>query len=220
MVPLPRTMSPTRTWGLQVRDLAIRKGRTTILTDFTWELCPGEVAWIMGENGAGKSSLLRILAGRDRPAAGAVTRHAPPGIEPTTLYFHPGMSLPDSLTVGAWLDFVERIIPPATRYPLEPELLPPSALSHKRVENLSTGEAKRLALHALLLRAAPFLILDEPFEHLSPGAKGSLAAHLRARARDTIIIVATNQEIPRDTIGPILSYYGDRLELTRVLEWS
>lgn len=213
-------MSPARNWGLQIQGLEIRKGRAIILSDFTWEHHPGEVAWVVGENGAGKSSLLRTLAGRDHAAAGSVTRLTPPGTRPTVLYYHPNMGLPDSLTVGAWQDFVERITPAASRYPLIPDLLPASALPHKRVERLSTGEAKRLALHALLRRAAPFLILDEPFEHLSPSAKDILAEHLCARARDTVIVVATNQEIPPDTNGPILSYNGNRLDLIRAPERS
>lgn len=213
---MPATLSPPLTWGLEVRDLEIRRGRSSILTDFSWTHHPGEIAWIIGENGAGKSSLLRVLAGHERAAGGTVTRTAPPGTDPAVLYYHPAMALPDLATVGAWQTFVERITPPEDRYPLVPDLIPASALPEKRVERLSTGEAKRLALQALLRRTAPFLILDEPFEHLSPNAKMSLASYLSARALDTVIIVATNQEIPAESHGPILSYDGNRLNPIRL----
>jgi len=217
---MPDILSRELTWGLEVRDLVIHKGRTTILSDFTWTHYPGEVAWIVGENGAGKSSLLRVLAGRERAATGTVTHTAPAGRSPAVLYYHPAMGLPDLTTVGAWQAFVDRIYPAESRYPLDPGLVPDSALAHKRVDRLSTGEAKRLALQALLQRAAPFLILDEPFEHLSPPAKQRLASYLSARARDTVIVVATNQEVPADSHGPILSYDGSSLKPIRLPEES
>lgn len=217
MVQLPHTLNPAAPLTLQVRGLEIRKGDTTILTDFTWRHQPGEVAWVVGENGAGKSSLLRVLSGRDRPAAGLVSRSGKIGQRSDLIYYHPDMGLPDFMTVADWHLFVERVIPAEVRYPIEPGILPNSALPHKRVERLSTGEAKRLALSALLSRDVPFIILDEPFEHLSREGKELLAAHLGRRAATRVVIIATNQEIPATAAGPALRYDGDRLTTTNVL---
>jgi ABC-type transport system involved in cytochrome c biogenesis ATPase subunit len=189
-----------------------------ILSDFTWKHRPGEVAWVVGENGAGKSSFLRILAGRNRPTAGIVEWSGRRCQPHDLIYYHPTMGLPDQMTAGDWQRFVRRVVPAATRYPVEPGILPATILPGKRVERLSTGEAKRLALSALLRRDAPFLILDEPFEHLSRAAKELLAAHLIRRAEARVVVIATNQEIPGNAAGPALYYHGDRLEVTRVLE--
>jgi ATPase subunit of ABC transporter with duplicated ATPase domains len=220
MVQLPHTLNPVTSLTLQVRGLEIRKGGTTILTDFTWRHQPGEVAWVVGENGAGKSSFLRVLSGRNRPAAGSVSRSGKIGQLSDLIYYHPDMGLPDFMTVADWHLFVERVIPAGARYPIEPGFLPGGVLPHKRVERLSTGEAKRLALYALLSRDAPFLILDEPFEHLSREGKELLAAHLGRRAATRVVIVATNQEIPAPATGPALRYDGDRLTTTNVWETS
>lgn len=222
MVQLPHTMNgDLAPWTLRVQGLKIRKGGNTILSDFTWLHRPGEVAWIVGENGAGKSSLLRILAGRDRPAAGSAHRTGPTDGSTGLIYYHPDMSLPDSMSVRDWSRFLARAIPAGVRYPIDPALLPATVAQHKRVEQLSTGEAKRLALAALLSRDAPFIILDEPFEHLSREGKEILAAHLIERAATRLIVVATNQEIPAGTGGNSLRYDGNRLQIAKGVEsWS
>jgi ABC-type transport system involved in cytochrome c biogenesis ATPase subunit len=199
---------------LQVQRLQIRKGRALILTDFTWQHRPGEVAWVVGENGAGKSSLLRILAGREQPVSGSVQRAGPSGEPPGLIYYHPGMALPAQMTVRDWIRFTENVVPAGARYPLDPALLPATILPHKRVEQLSTGEAKRLALAALLSRDAPFIIHDEPFEHLSREGKELLAAHLGERAMTRVVVVATNQEIPAGAAGQALRYEGNQMMTT------
>jgi ABC-type transport system involved in cytochrome c biogenesis ATPase subunit len=225
MVQLLHAMNPAATCTLEVRGLQIRKGGDTLLTDFSWTHRPGEIAWVVGENGAGKSSLLRILAGRERPQVGSVRHSAPavnqrapagerPGGRPEVTYYHPDMNLPDQITVGDWLRFLEGIAPASDRYPLAADLLPAGALPHKRVERLSTGEAKRLILVGLLTRAAPFLILDEPFEHLSREGKEMLTSHLVERAATQVVICATNQEIPDGARGQSLRYNDDRLLVT------
>lgn len=208
---MPHSTNGSGSWGIRATDLGIRRGRSTILTGFDWEHCAGEIAWIIGGNGAGKSSLLRILAGRENPAAGTIRRLAPPNGEESVLYYHPSMGLPDSLTVGAWQSFVDQISTPGSRRSVPPDLIPEGAVAGKRLDRLSTGEAKRLALYAILQRPASFLILDEPFEHLSPDAKEILYMHLRERARTAVVVVATNQEIPADSTGPVLSYDGEML---------
>lgn len=218
MVQLHHPVNPVPAWALEVRQLQIHKGGNTILTDFSWLHQPGEVAWVVGENGAGKSSLLRILAGRDRPQAGSVHYIGPDETRPDPIYYHPDMNLPGQMTVGDWQRFLARIAPTLDHYPLDPALLPAAVPPGRGVQKLSTGEAKRIILAALLSRDAPFVILDEPFEHLSREGKDILARHLVERARRRVVIVATNQEIPPGAGGPELHYSSDRLLLTRGAE--
>jgi ABC-type multidrug transport system ATPase subunit len=173
---------------LRLTDLTVRRGASTVCHGLDVEIRPGSVFWVVGPNGAGKSSLLRVMAGIDRPHAGAVTRWTDP--EEPFLYFQSEMSLPPSATVGDWYRLVHRLLPArgvAVRTPLWPDTAP-----DRRIGRLSTGERKRLLLDALFRRPGS-LLLDEPFEHLSPDAKAALTRLLTARVRSNVVVVATNQ---------------------------
>ncbi|HUG40177.1 MAG TPA: ATP-binding cassette domain-containing protein [Longimicrobiales bacterium] len=177
---------------LALDDLAVRRGAERIVTGLSLEIRPGRIFWVVGPNGAGKSSLLRVLALLDPPAAGRVYHRAPPG-EPF-LYFHSEMALPASSTVGAWARLVPRLLPEGA--PAGHTALWPDVAADRKVGRLSTGERKRLLLDALLRRPGP-LLLDEPYEHLSPDAKAALTAALEARVAAPVaarvVVVATNQ---------------------------
>jgi ABC-type multidrug transport system ATPase subunit len=195
---------------VELDRVSLRRGRETLLTDFSWSHEQGTVAWLVGENGAGKSSLLRVLAGRLRPTTGQV-RLLPLGNErPRTVYYHPGMRLPPDATVADWQRLVAGLLGTERGDDGGP-LMPPWASGDKRLPKLSTGEAKRLLLDALLRQHAGFIFLDEPYEHLSEPARQTLTDLLLKRARDSVVIVATNQALPREASGhPVVVLDGDR----------
>jgi ABC-type multidrug transport system ATPase subunit len=173
---------------LRLTDVTVRRGANPVCHGLDVEIRPGAIFWVVGPNGAGKSSLLRVMAGIDRPAAGTVTQWGDPD-EPF-LYFQSEMSLPPSATVGDWHRLVRRLLP-ARGVPI-PTPLWPHTTPGRRMGRLSTGERKRLLLDALFRRPGS-LLLDEPFEHLSPDAKAALTRLLTARARTNMVVVATNQ---------------------------
>jgi heme exporter protein A len=178
---------------LRIAGLRIRRGRTVVVDGLDLEHAAGRLAWITGENGAGKSSLLRVLAGRLRPESGSLARSPADG---ATAYYQPGMALPADARVADWWRALGRASPPAA--PLTPEVE-----ARRRVARVSTGEGKRLLLAAVLARPTPFTFLDEPYEHLSPNAKRDLTALLVARAAAGVVIVATNQDVP-ETGNPVV----------------
>lgn len=176
---------------LRLNSVTVRRGPELIVQSLDLEVRPGGIFWVVGPNGAGKSSLLRVMALLDRPAAGTVLRSAAPGDQ--FLYFHSEMALPPASTVGGWERLVGRLVPEApTRTALWPD-----AEGRRKVGRLSTGERKRLLLDALLRRSGP-LLLDEPYEHLSPDGKAALTGLLEARAREAVVVVATNQTTDRE----------------------
>jgi ABC-2 type transport system ATP-binding protein len=177
---------------LSLIDVTVRRGATVVVERLSVRVRPGAVWWVTGPNGAGKSSLLRVMAGLDRPAGGRVERREDP--DHPFLYFHPEMANPDTVTVGDWERLVRRLLPPGCDG--GPTPLWPTAEAGRRVGRLSTGERKRLLLDALLRRPGS-LLLDEPFEHLSPRAKADLSRLLEERSTSSVVVVATNQATER-----------------------
>jgi ATP-binding cassette, subfamily F, member 3 len=177
---------------LELIDVSVWRGANRIVEALDLKIIAGRVFWVMGPNGAGKSSLLRVMAGIDPPRRGTLRRTHRPG-EPF-LYFHSEMALPGTATVGDWARLVARLMPPGCSGERTP--LWPAVDGGRRAAQLSTGERKRLLLDALLRRPGS-LLLDEPFEHLSPGAKSELARLLEVRARSAVVVVATNQATER-----------------------
>lgn len=177
---------------LELIDVTVQRGPNRVVRGLDLELLPGTTFWVVGPNGAGKTSLLRVMAGLDAPREGVVRRHE--GADEPFLYFQSEMSLPPSATIRDWERLVLALLPPGCsgdRTPLWPE-----ASGGRRVGRLSTGERKRLLLDALFRRPGS-LLLDEPFEHLSPDAKLELARLMDARARTNVVVVATNQATGR-----------------------
>lgn len=171
---------------ITLNDLTVRRGPNRIVDGLSLVIEAGAVFWVLGPNGAGKSSLLRVLAGLDAPEAGAVSRETRP--DAPFLYYHSEMTLPRWSTVGAWDRLVAGLAPGAGG----PTALRPRLGPGRRVRRLSTGEHKRLILDALL-RVPGSLLLDEPYEHLSPDAKTTLSGLIRGRARTAVVVVVTNQ---------------------------
>lgn len=186
-------------------NLRIRADRS-LLSNFSWQHRPGGIAWILGSNGSGKSSLLRVLAGWQKPDAGHV---AWGNVASAIHYFNPAMSAASDLRVGDFSSMVERMTarPDADAASLLPDTVSPA----KRFGQLSTGEAKRILLWAVLLGGGGPLLLDEPYEHLSRDAKARLTQLLQDRAARDVVIVATNQDVPERGSDTLLTFEGDQI---------
>jgi len=138
----------------------------------------GERIGIVGRNGSGKTTLLRVVAGRLRPAAGAVFRNpkaVPAWFDQEVKGLVPGWTV---------LQTIRGVAGPR---PDDGELRTYLALFlfsgdevEKRVEELSGGEARRLLIATLTLEPAGLLCLDEPTNHLDIGARESLEEALGA----------------------------------------
>lgn len=182
---------------LRARGLSARRGRRTVVAGLDWRFERGRVHWLTGDNGDGKSTLAAVLAGRAAPSGGRLLAEAADGRlrpSPSAVYYAPTMRIPPDVRVVAWQRLIRSLT--GDRRGPGPGLRPGGPGPARPVGRCSTGEAKRLLLEALLGISAEVTVLDEPYSHLSAGARRRLTAHLRRRARRSVVVVATNQALP------------------------
>ncbi|GHJ58797.1 ABC transporter ATP-binding protein [Nocardioides sp. OK12] len=161
-------------------------GVRPLLTEVSLGIGEGMRIGIVGRNGDGKTTLLEVLTGIEKPDSGRVsmTRGLHVG------YLHQGDELVDTHTVreavlGGMEDH-EWAADPRTREVVE-ELLAGVALD-RAVTGLSGGERRRCSLAALLLGEHDLIILDEPTNHLDVEAVAWLAAHLVKRSSAMVVV--------------------------------
>ncbi len=167
----------------------IRKsfGRRRVLAGVDLEVAPGELVAVVGENGTGKTTLLRILAGDLRPDAGTVATSGRPGYCPQTVV------LDEALTVDQHVRYFQAAyeIGSLARAGELIERLGFAACRGQRAGTLSGGTRQKLSLTLALMHAPPVLLLDEPyqgFDWQTYLAFWDLAADLTAAGTATVII--------------------------------
>jgi ABC-2 type transport system ATP-binding protein len=175
-------------------------GTHRVLDGLTCEVRAGEVTLLVGANGSGKSTTLRIAAGMSTPTAGRVivgghdVARAPGealaqlSYLPQAPRFHPHLSVRQILRFYARLR--GRGDADVTRVLRQWALLDRADAPTKQ---LSGGLRQRLALAVFSLPEAPVLVLDEPGLSLDPDWRRALQAALLSAARDgRTVLVATH----------------------------
>jgi heme exporter protein A len=184
---------------INVRDLACRRSGRLIFSHLSFDLGPGEALAVTGRNGAGKSSLLAILAGRLRPEHGTVALDgAGERTLPECLHLvgHRD-ALKAALTAEENLAFAQGILGAPVRSPRE--ALETVGLGHAAalpVAYLSAGQRRRVALARLLVAHRPLWLLDEPTSALDTASRQVLLGIMRDHlAGDGLILAATHQDL-------------------------
>ena len=149
---------------ISAEHLNINFGSRQLLQDVDFYLKEGDKTGVIGINGTGKSTFLRVIAGQLPPDSGTIARK--PNLQISMLQQNPQMQ--DKATI---LEQVLSSMPPQYREVSEYEakaMLMRLGLSdtERRIGTLSGGERRRVALCAALIHPADVLILDEPTNHL------------------------------------------------------
>ena len=163
---------------LTAEHLSINFGSRQLLQDVNFYLSEGDKVGVIGINGTGKSTFLKVLTGAVPPDEGRITRN--PNVQISFLPQNPVMD--DSATV---LEQVFLHFPAEFRALNEYEaksMLTRLGFSDfgQKVGTLSGGQRKRVALAAALIHPADILVLDEPTNHLDSEMVAWLEDRLRA----------------------------------------
>jgi len=174
---------PDALWQLDQLQLGAR------LCDITLAVQPGITA-IMGQSGAGKTSLLNILVGFESPTRGGM-RFNPPAAATLPLYWSPQ-------DAGLWphlcaREHIQQVAASGSDDILERFDLADRANAHPH--ELSQGERARLSVARALASRAAVLVMDEPLAHVDPQRVGRYWRAILDHVRDTgaSLVFATHQ---------------------------
>jgi heme exporter protein A len=184
-------------------NLTCIRGGRTVFAGLSFEVAAGEALVVTGRNGAGKSSLLRLIAGLVHRAAGTVALEggeAEASVAEQAHYLGHQDALKGSLSVGEnlafWIDFLggdRKAAGPA----LEAVDLAP--LAGLPAAYLSAGQRRRLSIARLVAVERPLWLLDEPTSALDVQSQDRLAGLMRAhRAKGGLIVAAAHGPIGLD----------------------
>jgi len=163
----------------------------------------GEILGFLGPNGAGKTTTMKMLTGFLPPDAGRVeicghnVARAPLAARKKFGYLPEGGPLFPDMTALAFLRFAASARG-LSGQPREKAIAAAVGAFHlqdvlrQRIETLSKGFRRRLALAQAMLHDPEVLILDEPTDGLDPNQKRETRALLAARAAETAIVVSTH----------------------------
>jgi branched-chain amino acid transport system ATP-binding protein len=189
---------------LAVEDLDVSVAGAPVLRGVTLTVRPGEMVCLVGRNGAGKTTLMKSLMGQYRPTRGrilwqdrSIAGALPHRIARLGIGFSPeesevfaGLSVEQNIAFTTWtrrsaksaaerVELAYRIFPKLREY------------LHRGGSELSGGERKMVSIARALTLDPDLLLLDEPFEGLSPAIIPTIAAGIASiRAAGKAILMA------------------------------
>ena len=186
---------------LEVRDIRVERGGRRVLDGLSFVLEPGEALIVTGRNGAGKSTVLRAIAGLLPLAGGGVAVAArdeedAPSARNIAHYVGHADANKASLTARENLAFSAAML--ASRQgrggalPVAEAIVACGleAIADLPAAVLSAGQRRRIALARLLVAPRPLWLLDEPMNALDAAAQARLLGHIHTHLDQGGIVVA------------------------------
>jgi len=188
--------------AVSLTDLTRRFGDNVAVDGLTLEVRRGELFGIVGPDGAGKTTTLRMLAGVLRPSGGKGVIHGvnvaedPEGVKPFVAYMSQQFGLYTDLTVRENIDFYADLyrVPKAERPPRLERLYAFSNLGgfqDRLAGNLSGGMKQKLSLCCALIHHPEVLLLDEPTFGVDPISRRDLWLILHEMVEEGVTIVVS-----------------------------
>jgi len=206
--------TPAPTEMLAIDDLCVWRGERCLIDGLSFALDAGELLWLRGDNGVGKTTLLRALAGLGHVERGTIAWRGRDARGPSD-------ALRDELLYLGHLDALKRALtarenlsadcalrggagPARDAAAIEAALgaLGLAAAADLAVAQLSAGQRRRVALARLALSRAPLWLLDEPTTHLDQAGRSVVARLLeRHLAGGGVAVVASH--LPLESVGAV-----------------
>ncbi|RXZ80623.1 ABC transporter ATP-binding protein [Paenibacillaceae bacterium] len=208
---------------VQLTEVHKKIKNQTIVEALNLQVGQGQVVALCGENGAGKSTILRMLAGISQPTGGSIAirgfhwkeqrKHYADqiGYMPDDYHFSAGLSASETMTFWAKLKGLSK--------KRAEEVLADVGLDHtgrKPVSSFSKGMRQRMLFGQALLARPPLLLLDEPTNGLDPYWMDSFVQLVRKSADDGQTVIFSTHQLH------VAGRAADRILFLRggVIEWE
>lgn len=185
---------------LEVTNLSKKIGNTTIIHDLSFQLKKGEIKGLLGPNGSGKTTILKMIVGLLKPTSGSVK------INHIDLHNNFSKAIAN---IGAIIENPElyeylsgydnllqfyRLSPYCSKNRVEEviQLLEMEDYIDDKVRTYSLGMLQRLGLAQALLHHPSLLLLDEPTNGLDPSGIQDLRKHLKKLAKEGVSVIISS----------------------------
>ena len=187
---------------LEVEGVSVAFSGQTVLDNVTFTIRAGEFTGLIGSNGVGKTTLLRVILGLQRPGAGAVRVLGAPrdrhgrtlGYVPQKVLLDPDVPIRARDLVALGIDAHRLGVGRRSKHQRErvEEMLhavDAEAFANRRVGSLSGGEQQRILIAHALISRPKLLLLDEPLANLDPKSVQEIVALLHRLSTDQHVAV-------------------------------
>ena len=186
---------------VQVRDLVKQFGSFTAVDHVSFEIHAGEIFGILGPNGSGKTTAIRMLCGILKPTSGGATvagadvMSAPDLVKSRIGYMSQAFGLYRDLTVDENLAFYSGVYGLAgdhnARLEWAKQAMRLGELGTRLAGVLSGGQKQRLALACAMMHGPQVVFLDEPTAGVDPAARRLFWTIIRERAAEGVTVIVT-----------------------------
>lgn len=182
---------------LALKEVGYKIDGKTIFQAATVSLEKGKIVALLGENGVGKTTLLRLVAGLAKGYTGTITVEERPLTEQTKAivsYLVNPLEFPGYLTIAQYLTFYERFYVDYSKSKAQDLLTFMELSPTMKLRSLSKGQNEKLALVATLARNAKIYLLDEPLGGVDLLAREKIIQSLvRFFSEESLLVITTHQ---------------------------